>query len=124
MRIRGKLCETGHPATVTIDSDRIAEIASAGEADLGGEDVWIAPGFIDVQLNGYGGYDFNRGFWVQGEVPADTIPRIVELAARSGTAMSCPTICTNSREGMIDGLREVARACDGDARLARAIPAI
>jgi N-acetylglucosamine-6-phosphate deacetylase len=61
---------------------------------------------------------------VQGEPPADTIPRIVELAARSGTAMLCPTICTNSREGMIEGLREIARACDGDAKLARAIPAI
>src|SRR4029079_19011267 len=35
-----------------------------------------------------------------------------------------PTICTNSAEGMQEGLQEIARACDGDARLARAIPAI
>jgi N-acetylglucosamine-6-phosphate deacetylase len=124
MRIRGKSCELEQAVTVTTDGDRITTVASFGAADIGGEDVWIAPGFIDVQLNGYGGYDFNRGFWVEGEAPADTIPRIVELAARAGTAMLCPTICTNSREGMIDGLREVARACDGDARLARAIPAI
>jgi len=125
MRIHGKLCDTGQPAAVTVEGSRIASVgADSGAVDLGGADVWIAPGFLDAQLNGYGGLDFNRGFWVAGEPPADTIPRIVEMAARSGTAMLCPTICTNGREEILDGLRGIARACDADARLARAIPAI
>src|SRR5439155_8469029 len=48
----------------------------------------------------------------------------VDLAARSGTAMLCPTICTNSHEAMMAGLREVARACESHPGLARAMPAI
>src|SRR5207247_2297120 len=82
-----------------------------GAGELGGEDVWIAPGFIDLQLNGYGGHDFNQRFWTEGESPTDTITQIVELAARSGTPMLCPTICTNSREAILSGLREIARVC-------------
>jgi N-acetylglucosamine-6-phosphate deacetylase len=125
IRIRGKLCETGQPATVTIDGSRIAAVDAGGStAELGGDDVWIAPGFIDLQLNGYGGHDFNQGFWTEGESPTETISQIVDLAARSGTAMLCPTICTNSREAMLNGLREVARACETDRRLANAMPAI
>jgi len=86
--------------------------------------VWIAPGFLDLQLNGYGGFDFNPGFWSKAHPPGEAIPRVVELAALAGTAMLCPTICTNSREAMIGGLRELARACERDAGLAAAIPAI
>src|SRR5437016_9295835 len=106
IRIRGKLCETGQAATVTVEGDRIAALdRDGGKGELGGEDVWIAPGFIDLQLNGYGGHDFNQGFWTEGESPTDTITRIVELAARSGTVMLCPTICTSSREAMLNGVR-------------------
>jgi N-acetylglucosamine-6-phosphate deacetylase len=125
IRIRGKLCETGQPATVNVEGDRIATVdRNGGNGELGGADVWIAPGFIDLQFNGYGGHDFNQGFWTEGESPTDTITRIVELAARSGTAMLCPTICTNSREAILNGLREVARACESDRRLTKAMPAI
>src|SRR5439155_17274250 len=115
----------GQPATGTVEGGRIAVVDQVGgAAELGGEDVWIAPGFIDLQLNGYGGHDFNQRFWTEGESPTDTITQIVELAARSGTTMLCPTICTNSREAILNGLREIARVCESDARLAKAMPAI
>src|SRR5438874_2721974 len=127
MRFWGRLCETGQPATVTVEGARIAAVepngAGAG-AGIGGEAVWIAPGFIDAQVNGYGGHDFNLDFWGQKEPQEEAISRIVELAARSGTAMLCPTICTNSAAAMIGGLEAIRRGREADARLARAIPAI
>src|SRR5436309_3567947 len=72
-------------------SDASQKQPSIGSADTGDcgyprsgcmapGDCWIAPGFIDLQLNGYGGYDFNRRFWRE-EQPDDAIPRIVDLAA-------------------------------------------
>lgn len=131
IELQGRLCETGQPATVTIDGTRItgvridepaAQTSSVGP--IQNSEVWIAPGFIDLQLNGYGGCDFNQRFWGEGEQAADTISRIVEMAARAGTAMLCPTICTNSREAMVGGLREIARAREQDPGLAAAIPAI
>jgi N-acetylglucosamine-6-phosphate deacetylase len=139
MQIYGKLCETGQAAAVTVEGKRIVAVEVEGAEErasaLGSiqnpkskiqnpEDPWIAPGFFDLQLNGYGGYDFNQRFWADAPSPADTISRIAHLAARAGTAMLCPTICTNSHEAMIGGLREIARARDADPKLAAAIPAI
>ena len=146
MQIQGKLCETGQAATVTIEGSQIVAVETAdggmGKLDVATRpvahplrgypprrpvsersDVWIAPGFIDLQLNGYGGFDFNRRLWREAP-PADAVTRIVDLAARAGTAMLLPTICTNSHEAMVEGLRDVVRAREADPKLAAAIPAI
>jgi N-acetylglucosamine-6-phosphate deacetylase len=142
MRIRGRLCESGESVIVTAEGDRITALTPAprgqpgdGEAsrargaggrdDLGAEDLWLAPSFIDLQVNGYGGYDFNARFWAKdGQDPAEAAEKIAALAARAGTGMLCPTICTNSREAMLQGLAALARVCAEDRRLERAFPAI
>lgn len=128
MRIRGRLTEIGQAATLTLEGGRIAAV-EVGPAiapydlyDLGGEDVWVSPGWIDLQINGYGGFDFNRGFWTEAE-SEETVARIVDLATQAGTALLCPTVCTNSFEAMRAGFEAVARACDADPALAAAIPA-
>jgi N-acetylglucosamine-6-phosphate deacetylase len=129
-RFEGRLCETGQMAAVTVEAGRIVAVEEVGAQQPkpgtphSVPETWIAPGFLDLQLNGYGGYDFNRGFWTDAHPPEEAIPRIVELAARAGTAMLCPTICTNSREAMTGALRDLARACERDPGLAAAIPAV
>jgi N-acetylglucosamine-6-phosphate deacetylase len=87
-------------------------------------EVWISPGWIDLQVNGYGGFDFNRGFWTDDTNSGETVARIVEMAARAGTVALCPTVCTNGFEAMRAGFEAVARARDADPRLSAAIPAI
>jgi N-acetylglucosamine-6-phosphate deacetylase len=123
------LCETGERASVTLDKGRITVVEPEpphGKGDFPSpqEEIWISPGWIDLQLNGYGGYDFNRGFWTDGETPEETVARVVELAARAGTAALCPTICTNGFEAMRAGIAAVTRARESDPSLAAAIPAI
>jgi N-acetylglucosamine-6-phosphate deacetylase len=126
----GRLCETGQKAAVTVEDGRIVAVEERVlQQPTPGTpspvlETWIAPGFLDLQLNGYGGYDFNRGFWTDAHPPEEAIPRIVELAARAGTAMLCPTICTNGHGAMVDALTDLARACERDAGLAAAIPAV
>jgi N-acetylglucosamine-6-phosphate deacetylase len=128
MRIRGKLCESGEVVVVTVDGDRITAVGAApagAPVDLGAADLWLAPAFIDLQVNGYGGFDFNARFWAgEGQDPAVAAQKIAAQAARAGTAMLCPTICTNSREAMLEGLAALARICLADRRLERAFPAI
>src|SRR5688500_7221853 len=130
MKITGHLCENEDAVSITVEGDRIAAIEPAewntpGEpAAIGGQDVWIAPGFIDTQFNGYGGFDFNHDSWTRSQIAEDAPARIVDLAARGGTPMLCPTIVTNTHEGILKSCREMARAVEGDRRLARAFPAI
>lgn len=128
MRIAGKLCDTGEAATLTLEHNRIVRIETGGEetaeADLGGPDIWVSPGFIDIQLNGYGGCDFNRGFWGDGGEVSYEIAPIIAHAARSGTALLCPTVTTNSHAAMRDSLTAITLALDADPASAAAVPGL
>jgi N-acetylglucosamine-6-phosphate deacetylase len=130
MKLFGKLCATSQLVEIEIDGAQIKNIRPAStaagvlpEGALGGTDVWISPGWIDLQFNGYGGYDFNRASWTTGDSSDEAPHKIVELAARGGTALLCPTIVTNSREGVIESLQFLARTVESDKTLAAALPA-
>lgn len=125
MRVRGKLCDTGEVVTLTLAGGRIAGFSrEVAEADLGGADVWLAPAFLDLQVNGFGGHDFNLGAWGdEGEVSSELLP-IFDLAARAGTAALCPTITTNGREAMIAALQAIAALVEQDRSLRHAVPGI
>jgi N-acetylglucosamine-6-phosphate deacetylase len=125
MRICGRLCETGEVVTLAVAEGRIAGIRVGAEAaEVGGPDVWLSPGFLDLQVNGYGGHDFNIRAWgTAAEVSTELAP-IFAMAARAGTPMLCPTITTNSREAMVSALAALARALEEDRQLARAVPGI
>jgi N-acetylglucosamine-6-phosphate deacetylase len=49
---------SGQVCVVTIEDGRFAEIAWPREEIL--DLPWIAPGLVDIQINGFGGVDFNR----------------------------------------------------------------
>ena len=48
---------------------------------------WIAPGMIDLQVNGYSGPDFNVP-----ELTVDDVVRVAEAMARFGVTQFCPTL--------------------------------
>ena len=125
MQVTGKLCETGEWVTLSVAGGRIESFSAGSESvALGARDVWLAPGFIDLQVNGYGGYDFNWGAWGTGdEVSTELEPIFAKLAA-AGTALFCPTITTNSREAIITGLSAISRTLDESPALARAVSGI
>lgn len=125
MRIGGKLCETGELVTLSIAEGRISGFAPGiDRANLGGADVWLAPGFIDLQVNGYGGHDFNLGAWGSADEVSSDLGAIFEKAAAAGTAMLCPTITTNSRGAITAALKALDTSLSSDPSLARAVPGI
>ena len=63
-----------------------------GEVDLGGG--ILAPGFVDVQVNGGGGALFNDG------PSADVVARIAESHRKYGTVGMMPTLVTDTPEKM------------------------
>jgi len=64
----GRRVDTGEVVTLTLDAGVIAAITpgrvEAGQgAVLGGADAYVSPGYFDIQINGYGGSDFNASAW-------------------------------------------------------------
>ncbi|TFC77260.1 N-acetylglucosamine-6-phosphate deacetylase [Cryobacterium sp. TMS1-20-1] len=101
----GKNWLTGEAVTVTAERGTISGIVPSAEDT----DVWIAPGLIDVQVNGMGGFNLN------GVAPSPDNLRGTLLALhREGVTRFCPTIVTGTRDGIIANLRAVAEACAAD----------
>ena len=94
---------------VIVEGARIARITAhaerprdGGEIDLGGG--VLAPGFIDVQVNGGGGALMN-------EAPsADVVARIAESHRKYGTVGLMPTLVTDAPEKMRTAIAAVREA--------------
>jgi N-acetylglucosamine-6-phosphate deacetylase len=91
-------------------SGQIVEIAfseivvSAGESGAA-TDLYLAPGFVDLQVNGFAGVDFNRP-----DQPAEVIDRALRAALATGVTRLLPTVITASPEHILAALRNLARA--------------
>ncbi len=75
MIVSGRLVETGRAVELMLDTCRVGHIQTLDSVT----DVWIAPGFIDIQVNGYAGHDANA---------ADVTPEtIAGSCGRSGRSV-------------------------------------
>lgn len=125
MRVCGKRCDTGEAVTLTVENGRIAQIEpGAGSADRGGPDMWLSPGFCDIQINGYGGRDFNQAVWGHNDRIEPALYDLRDLLGRAGTALFCPTITTNSHDAILGSLKVIAAALEADAHLAASVPGL
>ena len=96
------------PGAVKISQGRIEDV-SFGEAEAGasiqlpGEAI-LAPGFIDIQVNGGGGVLLN-------DQPTEAgVRRMVEAHRKGGTTGCLPTLITDRCE-VVEQLAAVAEAC-------------
>jgi len=80
----------------------------------GDDDVFLAPGFIDLQVNGFAGVDFNSP-----TVLPDDIHRAIAAIFSTGVTRFFPTVITGAPEDMLLALRNLAAAreslTDGEA---------
>ncbi|MET3804386.1 N-acetylglucosamine-6-phosphate deacetylase [Nakamurella sp. UYEF19] len=115
MTVQGRSTRTGAPMTVMV-KDGTVESVDHGAGDAA-PDIWLAPGFVDLQVNGYGGFDFNRG-------EAEQVSRAVSALVGRGTTAVVPTVITGSAGEMQDRLAAVIRAVRIDPPTAAAVPAL
>ena len=66
---------------------------------------YIAPGWIDIQVNGFAGVDYCAP-----DAPLDEIARSVRVIYSTGVTRFLPTIITGSPDGMTGALANLARA--------------
>jgi N-acetylglucosamine-6-phosphate deacetylase len=107
--VRGRHFNTGAVYDFGLDcgSIQIIRPPMGSQYDLGGEDHWVAPGMIDLQVNGYGGYDFCTSEVRNGDVEA-----VAKLLAAGGVTGFCPTVGTNSFATLESSLQSIDLACE------------
>lgn len=80
---------------IQADGSIAAIYASVEENDVPRENCngWMAPGFVDIQVNGYGGVDYSGP-----TLSAEGVDSVIRALAAAGTTRHFPTIITNSQE--------------------------
>jgi N-acetylglucosamine-6-phosphate deacetylase len=73
--------------------------------------IWTSPGFIDLQVNGFAGVDYNSP-----HAPIEEIARSIRVMFSTGVTRFFPTVITGSPERMLGALRNLAAARESLAK--------
>src|SRR5580658_6693134 len=82
-----------------------AETILSVRATESDEPVYLAPGFVDLQVNGFAGVDFNDP-----NTPVDEIGRALDAMFSTGVTRCLPTVITGPADAMLASLRNLRRA--------------
>ena len=117
MQFLARRYDTRDAVRVEISEDRIVRVApqAATEHAL----PWVAPGFVDLQVNGYGGQEFSSL-----ELTPEKVAEIVRRHWTFGVTRLCPTLTTQSFECLVHGLGAIDFACQSLPDIARSVPGI
>jgi N-acetylglucosamine-6-phosphate deacetylase len=114
--------DTGQTVRIEIDGVRIASLSPAPAAGdpAGGNGVpWVAPGLIDIQVNGYAGQEFSSI-----ELTPEKVAAIVRQHYTFGVTGICPTLTTQSLATLEHGVRAIAAACEQSPEIGRRVVGI
>ncbi|MCP8939320.1 amidohydrolase family protein [Alsobacter sp. SYSU M60028] len=113
--VTGRRTDTGEPVAVSIRDGAIAAIAP-GPADDG---AWLAPGLVDLQLNGWRGHDLNNG-----RLTPDTVRALARAVLATGVTAFLPTLITAAEADIVSALRAIAAARAADPLVARMVAGV
>ncbi len=119
MRIRARHYASGELVDVQCERGTIVAVGPAGTGVPDSEAGWLAPALFDLQINGCDGQSFSSE-----RLTLDMVRRIIAVCRQHGIGQLCPTLVTNSFAALHHGLTTLRQACETDADLGRAIPAI
>ncbi len=113
MQFSGHTLFNNIPVEITIADDRVQSVREVAAAD---SDIQIAPAPIDIQVNGFAGFDLNTATVTSVDVCA-----MVRALWRVGTGFLCPTVVTGSFDGICNSFRAIVDACKTDALVAHSV---
>lgn len=104
--LRGRHYTTGHVIELEARGDCISAVRELDDAATLGDGLpWLAPGFVDLQSNGYGGQEFSSP-----DLTVDKVVAICEQQSAFGVTKFCPTVTTASFETIVHSVSTIARA--------------
>jgi predicted transposase YbfD/YdcC len=111
--IQGRDLASGETVEVVVGDGVIEAIAPISS----GEERWLSPGFIDLQINGYCGQDLND----ESLTPEVVIALAQQLVAL-GVTTFLPTLITSAEGRLVAALRAIAAARHISPQAAHMIP--
>lgn len=87
---------------VTFDDSILSVVPSDAPVD-----TYLAPGWVDLQVNGFAGVDYNDP-----HSPRDEIARSIQVLFSTGVTRFYPTVITGPPQGMESALRNLSQAKD------------
>ena len=88
--------------TVAVEFAETILSVRTGESAAG---VYLTPGFVDLQVNGFAGVDFNDP-----NTPVEEIGRALDAMFATGVTRCLPTVITGPPDAMLASLRNLRRA--------------
>jgi len=116
--ITGILYSDNKPVSVTIKDGKISTIKRIKKLPEGSENLYLAPGLIDNQVNGFAGVSFTFG---GGELTPEGVKKATEALWETGVTTFLPTLTTNSNELLKKNFEVLAKAKE-DPSLLGSIP--
>ena len=113
MKFSGHSLLKNIPVEIVIADDRVQSIQEVNAAD---STIQIAPAPIDIQVNGFAGFDLNVA-----TVTPEDVCAMVRALWRVGTGFLCPTVVTGSFDGICNSLGTIVNACKTDALIAHSV---
>ncbi|RUT34478.1 N-acetylglucosamine-6-phosphate deacetylase [Arsenicitalea aurantiaca] len=113
--LTGRSPSTGQGLRIAFAEGRITAITDEPDPAPG----YLAPGLVDLQINGYFGHDLNDD-----TLSVARVRDLTEALLRHGVTRYLPTLITASEASLTRALGIIAEARAGDPLLARIIPGI
>lgn len=120
MEIRARRYDTGVPVLLKIEGSRIVQSkACPAEAEKTSAWPWVAPGLLDIQLNGYGGQEFSDP-----RLSPEKVCRVVESMNPFGVTRFCPTVTTERFEVLQHAMKTLRETVEQSAEMAWRLPCV
>ena len=113
MNITGYSLHNQIPLEITVVDRHVTAIREIDEASA---NTFISPALVDIQVNGFCGYDLNVD-----TVTAEDVCEMVRKLWSVGTGFLCPTIVTASFKSIRNSLEAVVKAYQSDPLIAHSI---
>ena len=115
VNIEGILYSSGKPVSITVDGGKIVKIKQLpGPADSSMD--YIAPGLIDIQINGYMGVDFTDTVLKPGD-----LRKVTQALWAEGITTFLPTLVTSGHEELVHCFSVLSADLE-DPDIARSVP--
>ena len=104
MTIEGILYSSKKPVSIEISDGKITGIKQ-GQISSDGPQLIVAPGLIDIQINGYNGIDFSDP-----DLTTEDLKKIVNGLWEVGVTNILATVTTNSHEQLLGAFKALSNA--------------